>query len=157
MNLAATHDGGQDSEVTQPRAGRRPGHDLEHRLARDLADRHHVPGRRRPGDQRFQPGQVNLAGHVAASAVTGGNPGEIVQPPLAGQEGADLPAGREHAGRGAQLGTHIRDHVPAHSRQRGQAGTVVLDDPHRTAPDPIPAQHLQDHVPWRSPTPAAHQ
>ena len=44
-----------------------------------------------------------------------------------GASDAHLSVGGEHGRRGAQLGAHVRDHVPVHRGQRAQAGAVIFE------------------------------
>src|SRR5680860_677561 len=104
-------------------------------------------------DQRLDHGRVGLLCDVVRRISVGEAPGEVTLPLLGAEERGDPVVGGEHGAGGAELGSHVRDHVPVHRGQSGEPGPVVLDDPVHASLDAMPAQQLQDHVLGTDPGP----
>ena len=146
MRLPAADNRGYHREITQARVGRGSDHDLLHVLTGHLTDQHHVARRAGQRDQRLHRGQVDLLGDVIPRVVVGKHLHEVGFALLGPQERPHLFVGGEHGAGSAELGPHVRDHMPVHRGQLRQPRTVILDDPVHAAVDAMAAEHLQDDV-----------
>ena len=146
VRLPAAHHQRRDREVAQARVGRRPDDDLVHVAPCDLAHGNHVAGAGRAGDERLEGREIDLVGVLVGGVGIGAQLAPLVLAALGGEEAAHLVVGREDARGGAELGAHVRDHVPVHRRQLLERRTVVLDDPAEPSVDVVAPQHLEDHV-----------
>ena len=146
MDLAVGKCFGDDGEVPQPWVRRRADDDLEDVLTGDLAHRSDVARRRRRGDERFELREIDAVGEIVFRAFIGFEAGEV----LAAVDGleviADSIVSRKDRGGGAELGTHIRNHVTIHGREIPQPVPVVFDDLSDSALDAMATQHLEDDV-----------
>ena len=136
----------RDREVAVAGVGRGADVGLVDVLARHLPHRHHLAGAGRLGDQRLEPGEVDLLVQVVARAVVGEDLHPVRLAALLAQERAGRRVRGEDGGGRAQLGAHVGDDVAVHRAQALQARAVVLDDPAEAALHAVPPQHLQDHV-----------
>ena len=105
-----------------------------------------VPRRGRAGDQRLDPGQVDLVLLVVVAAGVGGQLPPGVAAPLGRQVGAGAVVGGEDAGGGAEFGPHVADGFAVGGREGRHSRPVVFDDLADAPLDVVAAQHLEDHV-----------
>ena len=133
-------------EVAEARVGRRPDDDLVHVASCNLAHGDDVARARGAGDERLEGGEVDLVSVLVGRVRVGAHLPPVGLAPFGREEAAHLVVGGKDARGGAELGTHVRDHVPVHRRQLLEGRAVVLDDPAEAAVDVVASQHLEDHI-----------
>ena len=146
MDLPFGQGFGDDSEVSQPRVRRRSDHDLEDVITGDLTHRSDIARRRRCGDERFELREVDAVGEIVFGALVGFEAGEVIAAVDGFEIVPDGIVGGEDRGGGAELGTHVRNHVTVHGREVLQPVPVVFDDLADSALDPVAAQHFEDDI-----------
>ena len=144
--LARLHHQRRHREVAQTGIGRGAQVRLVDRAPRDLAHGHHGPRARGRGDQRLEPGEIDLVLLVVLRVAIGQDFRERVPTALRLEEASDGRVGGKDRGGGAQLRPHVGDDVTVHRGQALQPGAVVLDDPADAPVHVAAAKHLQDYV-----------
>jgi len=151
VDLAVGKCFGDDGEIPQTRVRRGADDDLEDVFAGDLAHRSDIARRRRCGDEWLELGEVDDVGEVVFGALIGLDAREILTAVDGFKVVADGIVGGEDRGGGAELGTHIRNHVTVHGREVLQSVPVIFDDLSDSALDAVATQHLEDDVLGRDP------